>query len=517
VSSAGGPALRILKFGGSSLRHAAAIRRAVAVVASAGEGARGVVVSAMGGVTDALLAAARRAELRDDGYHDALETLGTRHLEAATALAEAGERVELNATLERAFADLADLLHGIYLLREASARTLDAVAGYGERLSSWIVAAALRAHGVAAEAVDARALIETDDRFGAARVDFEATRARVRRHFADADPDRVQVVPGFVGATPRGHATTLGRGGSDYTAALLAAALDAGALELWTDVDAVMTADPGLVPEARPIAHLSYVELLELCHFGAKIVFPPAVHPSRAARIPVLIRNTFRPDAPCTTVTTEAGPHPPAVRGISSIPRIALLRLEGEGMIGVPGIAGRLFGALAEHDVSVILISQASSEHSICFAVEPGAVERAVRAIEGTFALERRLGLVEPPVVEDELAIIAVVGAGMRERPGIAGAVFSTLGGLGINVRAIAQGSSELNISLVVAAADRPEAVRALHRTFIAEEEAARPPAVAGVAAAVPGTRGAAAGAGQARVARAAAGARQAREAEPGR
>lgn len=479
MSRAGGPALKILKFGGSSLRDAAAIRRAVGIVAAAGTAARAVVVSAMGGVTDALLAAARKAELRDDGYHDGIEALRGRHLEAARALAAEDERAELASALERAFADLADLLHGTYLLREASGRTLDAVAGYGERLSSWIVAAALRARGVPADAVDARELIETDDRFGAARVDHETTRARVRRHFAAAGEDRVQVVPGFVGATPHGHATTLGRGGSDYTAALLAAALDAGALELWTDVDAVMTADPGLVPEARPIAHLSYVELLELCHFGAKIVFPPAIHPSRSARIPVMIRNTFRPDAPYTTVTTETGPHPPPVRGISSIGRIALLRLEGEGMIGVPGIAGRLFSALAERDVSVILISQASSEHSICCAVEPGAVERAVRAIEATFALERRLGLVEPPVVEDDLAVIAVVGAGMRERPGIAGAVFSTLGGLGINVRAIAQGSSELNISLVVAAADRAEAVRALHRTFIAAEPAARPAAVA--------------------------------------
>jgi aspartokinase/homoserine dehydrogenase 1 len=242
-----------------------------------------------------------------------------------------------------------------------------------------------------------------------------------------------------------------------------------------------MTADPSVVPEARPIARLSYVELLELCHFGAKIVFPPAIHPTRAGGIPVLIRNTFRPEAPCTRVTTETDPDPPAVRGISSIARVALLRLEGEGLIGVPGIAARLFGALAEHDVSVILISQASSEHSICFAVEPAAIERTVRAIEGTFALERRLGMVEPPAVEDGLAIIAVVGAGMRERPGIAGAVFPTLGARRIYVRAIAQGSSELNISLVVSAADRAEAVRALHRTFIGDAAEADPaPAAAG-------------------------------------
>lgn len=469
MSGGGRQALRILKFGGSSLRDAEAIGRAVAVVASARPASRGVVVSAMGGVTDALLGAAREAESRGDGYRAALEALRDRHLEAAEALTVADERAELTRALEAAFDDLGDLLHGVYLLREASPRTLDAIAGYGERTSSRIVAAALRAGGVPAEAVDARGLIETDDRFGAARVDLEATRARVRRHFDAADPRRVQVVPGFVGATPQGQATTLGRGGSDYTAALVAAALDADALELWTDVDAVMTADPDLVPEARPIGRLSYLELLELCHFGAKVVFPPAIHPSRAAGIPVVIRNTFRPEAPCTTVTAVADPDAPTVRGISSIPRIALLRLEGEGMIGVPGVAGRLFSALATGDVSVILISQASSEHSICFAIEPAAVERAVRAIEGAFSLERRLGLVENPVVERELAVIAVVGAGMRERPGIAGAVFSTLGDRGINVRAIAQGSSELNISLVVGTGDRAEAVRALHRTFVAE------------------------------------------------
>jgi len=484
-------ALRILKFGGSSLRDAEAIRRAVAVVAAAGPAARGVVVSAMGGVTDALLAAARQAEARDD-YQGILEELAHRHLETAGLVARGRELPPLGRALTPSLRDLSDLLHGVHLLREASPRTLDAIAGYGERMSSQIFAAALRTAGVDAAAVDARRLIRTDDRFGAARVDHEATAAHVRAHFAAAPAGEVQVVPGFVGATPQGQATTLGRGGSDYTAALLAAALDAGALELWTDVDAVMTADPGLVPDARPIARLSYVELLELCHFGAKVVYPPAIHPSRARDIPVLIRNTFRLEAPCTTVTAEADPEAPAVRGISSIPEVALLRLEGDGMVGVPGVAGRLFSALAGRDVSIILISQASSEHSICFAIAPEAIDRAVRALDDAFALDRRLGLVEPPVVERDLAVIAVVGAGMRERPGIAGAVFSALGERGINVRAIAQGSSELNISLVVAAGDRAEAVRALHRTFIAggPVAAASPLATVGAAGASAGEPG---------------------------
>ena len=299
------------------------------------------------------------------------------------------------------------------------------------------------------------------------------------------------MVTGFIAATPDGETTTLGRGGSDYTASLLGAALGAEAVELWTDVDGVMSADPRLVPSAHPIPRLSYQELMELSHFGAKVVFPPSVHPTRSAGVPLLIKNTFNPAFAGTRVEA-AGAEPPTAAsdaeqgdaagpaaaalpaladpsplcGISSIHGVALLRLEGDGMVGVPGIAMRLFGALAREGISVILISQASSEHSICFAVEPAAVGAAAAGIGREFALERAAGLIDELVVERDLAVIAAVGAAMRERPGIAGRLFGVLGDHGINVRAVAQGSSERNISLVVARADEARAVRAIHEAF---------------------------------------------------
>lgn len=471
--------MRILKFGGSSLATPDRVRAVCDIVAAAAEGGPvAVVVSAFGGVTDVLLDAATGAGRGEDGYREALAALGERHRRAAAELAAAGERPALDAEIARAVDDLGDLLHGARLVREASARTRDAVASYGERLSAAIVAAALRACGVAAAACDARRLIVTGPEFGAARVDFDASYDRVRAHFAALSPSNtgagaaplqpLQVVTGFLGATPEGETTTLGRGGSDYTASLLGAALGAEAVELWTDVDGVMSADPRLVPTAHSIPRLSYQELMELSHFGAKVVYPPSVHPTRAAGVPLWIKNTFNPGHSGTRVDAaraESAADRPLC-GISSIHGVALLRLEGDGMVGVPGIAGRLFGALAREGISVILISQASSEHSICFAVEPAAVATAAAAIRREFALERAAGLVDELVVEGDMAVVAAVGSAMRERPGIAGRLFGVLGDHGVNVRAVAQGSSERNISLVVARGDEAAAVERIHEEF---------------------------------------------------
>lgn len=509
--------MRILKFGGSSVRDADAIGRVLAIVAAAradalagGSSTQGapvvvpvvapvVVVSALGGVTDTLVSAVDCAEARDDGFREHLATIVARHRAAADTLTNGDERAALEDVWQQADDDIGEMLQGIYLLREASARARDAVTGYGERLSSKLTAAALRCAGTPANTLQSSAapsptdngsglrggeLIVTDDHFGAARVDVEATEQRIRDGFAELDRAIVQVIPGYVATTADGQPTTLGRGGSDYTASLLGAALEATAIELWTDVDAVMTADPSLVSTARPIPRLRYVELLELCHFGAKVVYPPAVHPSRRRGIPLLIRNTFQPDAPYTTVTATASPPTDespaddahadpsqtgkrAVRGISSIPQIALVRLEGDGMVGVPGIAGRLFSALSRAEINVVLISQASSEHSICFAIVRGSVDAAAQTIDQEFVLERRVGMIDRTVIEEDMAVVAVVGAGMRERPGIASRLFGALGAAGVNVRAIAQGSSELNVSLVVRAEDREQAVVALHQAFL--------------------------------------------------
>ncbi len=458
--------MRIFKFGGSSVAAPDSIRRVVAIVSEArAEGPLVVVVSALGGVTNDLLAATKGAAGGDETYREIGSALRERHLAAARELAPL-EAEALSELIELRFAELRDLLHGVFLLRESSPRTFDSILAYGERLSAEIVAASLRNAGFPAGAVDARDLIVTDDAFGNARVEVESTYRKIRLRLSPEQ--EIPVITGFVAATVDGHTTTLGRGGSDYTAALVGAAVDAKAVELWTDVDGVMSADPRLVSAAFPQAGLSYAELMELSHFGAKVVYAPSIHPARSQGIPLLIKNTFNPSAAGTLVTAEVPTSEHAIRGISAVNRVALMRLEGDGMVGVPGIAMRLFGALARRDVSVILISQSSSEHSICFAVAPGDAEHARDAVQREFALERQAGIVDELIIEADQSIIAAVGEQMRQRLGLAGRLFQVLGSHGINVRAIAQGSSELNISLVVDHEDEVAALNAIHGAFFA-------------------------------------------------
>ena len=460
--------MRVLKFGGTSLADPERVRRVVAIVRDARAADRVVVVvSAFAGVTDALVACAGSAAAGEDGWRASVDALERRHAAAAEDLAAPGEASLLVADAGAILADLREQLHGISMVREASPRSLDRVLSVGERLSAPIVAAALRREGVDAVAYDARELLVTGPEFGAARILEEPTRRRVRR--ALLEDGRVPVVPGFIAATEDGVTTTLGRGGSDHTASVLGEALAAKAIELWTDVDGVLSADPRIVPEAGLAPEMGYDELMELSHFGAKVVHPPSVHPARRRRIPLVIRNTFRPEGAGTTVRVESpavAADGPPVRGIASFGPVALLRLEGDGMVGVPGIAMRLFGALARRRVSVILITQASSEHSICFAVSPEAAESAARAVDEEFLAERRAELIDELVREENLAIVAVVGAGMREQVGVAGRIFGALGRAGVNVRAVAQGSSELNVSLVVHRDDETRAVRAVHDAF---------------------------------------------------
>jgi len=475
--------MRVLKFGGSSLAEAERIRGVIEIVRRARRDEPvAVVVSALGGVTDALETAIREASVRDDGWRTTLATVERRHLELVELLIPEAEREELSRWLLERTADLGDLLHGVHLLREASPRTRDGVLSYGERLSAPLAAAALAGAGVEATALDARELIVTDDGFGAARVDPEPTFARLAHALEAARDGRaaVPVLSGFVGASPEGHTTTLGRGGSDLTAALVGVAVAATAVELWTDVAGVLSADPRRVPDAFPLPRLSYAELMELSHFGAEVVYPPTVHPARAHGIPLVIKSSLDPDAPGTRIAAETPESRHPVRAISSIHRVALMRLEGDGMVGVPGIAQRLFGALAQRGVSVILISQASSEHSICFAVAPEESERARRAVDTEFRLERRAGSIDGLAVEEDVAVLAAVGEGMRELPGIAGRLFGVLGANGINVRAIAQGSSERNVSIAVAATDETRALRAVHGAFFSPRRRRIELAVAG-------------------------------------
>ncbi len=462
----------VLKFGGTSLETPERIRQAAAlVVESARRRPTIVVVSAMGGVTNELIRAGSLAAGADPTADAIVHVLAERHASAADVLAGAESDDDTRARITTWFTDVQSLVHGVSLVRDCSPRVLDAIVAHGELCAAVLMAAAVRAAGMAADAIDARELIVTDDTFGNASVDRAATEPRLVA--ALSDPTPVPIVTGFIAATPDGTTTTLGRGGSDHTATLLGAALAADVVEIWTDVDGVMSADPRLVPQAFSLPRLTYTELMELSHFGAKVVYPPAVAPAREAGVPLVIRNTMNlafagtwvyPDGHPDAALSE-GPQRP-VRGISSINRVALCRLEGAGMIGVPGIASRLFGALARDGISVILISQASSEHSICFALEPAAASRARRQVDAEFAVERRAGVVDPLVVEEDYSVIAAVGEAMRETPGIAGRLFDVLGRNGINVRAIAQGSSELNISLLVRRADEARALRLIHDAF---------------------------------------------------
>ncbi len=423
-----------------------------------------VVVSALGGATDQLV------ELVESRAREhALSELELRHRAAALSLSD----LAATTAVEELLAQLQAFAHA--LPDDPAAVTLeqrDLAMSFGERLSVPLVAAALRRHGIDAATCDTRDLITTSDRFGSAEVDHDASFKKISERFNQSAA--LLVTTGFLGSTVDGRTTTLGRGGSDLTAALLGAALNAAEIEIWTDVDGVLNADPRVVDDAFSIPNLSYEEVMELAHFGAEVLYPPTVTPARARKIPIRILNTLNPSFEGTLICSASSLREPAqdssctspFAGITAIADVSLLTLGGSGLLGVTGTAHRFFGALANVNCNVILISQASSEHSICCAVPPEQAQSARVAVDLEFAAERARGRVQAVRIEPSLSVVAAVGAGMRERPGIAGLVFSILGENRINVRAIAQGSSELNISVVVRAGDREAAVRALHRAM---------------------------------------------------
>ncbi len=468
--------MRILKFGGTSVGTPETIQGLLHILQDYyRRGERfAVVFSAFSKVTDGLIELATRAGKGDGYYLELLAKLRQRHVDALEKLLEPANRPPVAAALEANFEALANVLQGIYLLHEVSARSLDFVVSFGERNSALIIAPAMQQAGIPAEFLDARNLIRTDDQFGSARVDFDATNRQIRAYF-DAHP-KVQAITGFIGSTDDGLTTTLGRGGSDYTAAIFGAALQAEAIEIWTDVDGVLTADPRRVKKAFTLPAMSYREAMEMSHFGAKVIYPPTIRPALEAGIPLVIKNTFNPGFAGTFIGPDAGSPPEggglagAVKGISSINQICLLTLQGSGLFGVPGIAARLFGAMARAGVNIVLITQGSSESSITFAVSPAQAALAKKSAEKEFSYELREGMVEPLKIEQDLAVVAIVGEGMRYLPGISGRLFQALGKNGVNVVAIAQGSSELNISVVVPAADETKALNAIHDAFFLSE-----------------------------------------------
>lgn len=459
----------VLKFGGSSVGTPERINSVIEISTKALQkhGRAGVVVSAFSGITDQLIKTAKLASSGDTAYSNEFDDIYRRHITATETLFNGASGLDTaRKEVEAILMELRGLLHGIFLIRELSNRTLDYVCSFGERLSAFVIARVMTARGIPTDFLDARTVVKTNHDFTSAKVDFPTTNANIQKYFAEHT--NLQLITGFIGSTADGQTTTLGRGGSDYTAAIFGAALNASDIEIWTDVDGVMTADPRKVKNARTLDRLTYEEAMELSHFGAKVIYPPTIQPAFELGIPLWIRNTFNPNFPGTLIdkvgdTTSTLP----VKGISSIKEITLLSLEGAGMVGVVGVAQRLFSALARERVNVIMITQASSEHSICIAVEPTAADTAAKAIEAEFTYEINISRqISPVKLERQLSIVAIVGGNMRHTPGIAGKVFQALGRNGVNVRAIAQGASELNISVVVEQAHEAKAISAIHNNF---------------------------------------------------
>jgi aspartokinase/homoserine dehydrogenase 1 len=459
--------MKVLKFGGSSVANAENFGRVADIIASRGGERLAVVVSAMQGATDALIELGREAESSGKTNFKRLYELHDRHLTAANALLPKEQLREISEFFESSFTELQNLLDGVSLVRELSPRTLDRILSFGELLSSRLLAELLISKGIDAAWADSRSLIETDAAFGKAAVKFADTNSKIIEHFA-ASNTRVTVLPGFIASTAAGETTTLGRGGSDYTAAIIAAAVDAELLEIWTDVSGMMTADPRFVRNAKHIPAISYREAMELSHFGAKVIYPPTIQPVMSRGIPVLVKNTFAPGDSGTLIEQQTAGDG-IIRGISSIDGIAILNLEGSGMVGIPGFSKRLFEALASAQINVILITQSSSEHSICVAVEEKFANEAKLAVDAEFENEIAVGKIEPLRVETGFSILALVGDNMRSHTGVSGKMFSTLGSNGINIHAIAQGSSERNISAVIASADVRKAVNVLNEEFFAD------------------------------------------------
>lgn len=464
--------MKVLKFGGSSVKNAENINKVLDILqdkVSKGEKMT-VVCSAMGGITDLLIKMSELAAKGKDEYIAYYHQFRDRHESTAKELLGDEHYMNISEKLDHNYSVLKDLLKGIFLVREVSKRTMDYVLSFGERNSNFLIAQAMQKRGIDADYLDAREVIVTNKDFGAAKVNFEATNQKIKAHYSEAGS--MKFVTGFIGSDKGGLTTTLGRGGSDYTAAILAGALDASDLEIWTDVDGVLTSDPRKVKKAFTVDRLSYAEAMEMSHFGAKVIYPPTIQPAMTKGIPIFIKNTFNPSHPGTKIHKDADENfRSPIKGISALSNIALMNLEGSGMMGTPGISGRLFSTLAKAKINVILITQASSEHSISFAIADHDAKKAKRLVEEEFQKEISTKHIAPIGIDKEQVIIAVIGEKMKSVPGVAGNLFNSLGRNGINVSAIAQGSSELNISFVISKEDQSKAMNLIHDSFFLSKQ----------------------------------------------
>lgn len=453
--------MKVLKFGGTSVGTVESLRNVKQIVEQNDEQVI-VVVSALGGLTDKLIATAHTACRGGDDYLPDYLSIVTRHHDIISGMVPQEHHAELLVIVNQLLEELGNIYKGVSLIRDLSPRTIDIIVSYGERLSSAIITRIIRD----AKFFDSRFFIKTLNQFGKHVLDNDATQKLIHATFDDAD-FKVAVCPGFISTDAAGDVTNLGRGGSDYTAAILAAALDARALEIWTDVDGFMTADPRIISGTYVIDHLSFIEAMELCNFGAKVIYPPTIYPVFHKNIPIYIKNTFNPSAPGTCISEQRpSPEGKDIKGISSINDTCLITVSGLCMVGVIGVNARIFNALARQGVSVFLVSQASSENTTSFAVRNADADRAVKALETEFIAELQTGELNPMQVEHDLATVAVVGENMRHASGVAGKLFNTLGRNGINVIACAQGASETNISFVIELKNQRKALNVIHDSF---------------------------------------------------
>jgi aspartokinase/homoserine dehydrogenase 1 len=457
--------MKVLKFGGTSVGSSKNINRVISILENYSKTDAVVcVVSAVGGVTDKLLLTGKQAQNKERSYKDTFNLIKDIHFNIINEL-NPGTGEKITQVVDNEFQELEDLLSGIYLINELSPKTSDKLVSFGEKLSSFIIAETMKNRGLSAARKNSQELVITNSNFTKAEVDFKITNTNIQDYFKSA-PQNITILPGFVSKSKQGEQTTLGRGGSDFTAAIVAAALKVDQLEIWTDVSGMFTTNPKMVKQAYPISKISYQEAMELSHFGAKVLYPPTVQPVLSLGIPIHIKNTMEPDDVGTIISNENIQEMTPVKGISNISNIALLTLQGSGMVGIPGFSRRLFETLSQEKINIIMITQASSEHSICLGIDEKEAEMAKTAIDVAFENEIALEKIDPIIVETGLSIIALVGDSMKNHQGISGKMFSALGKNNINIRAIAQGASEKNISAVIAETDVKKALNTLHEQF---------------------------------------------------
>lgn len=461
--------MKVLKFGGTSVGGADGIKAVLDIVKkSYDEGEKPLVVlSAMAGVTNLLTKMAENAAERIS-FDEDLRALEVRHFEVVKTLIAVKYQNPVFTKLKLMLNELEDILQGISALQELSPQSKDLVVSFGERLSNYMVSKIMEQYIAQTEFIDASHYVKTDSNFGHAHINEELTEQLIHS-LAHTHADKTLFVTGFIGSNENGRITTLGRGGSDYTAAIFGAVLQASAIEIWTDVNGMLTADPRIVKKAFSQSTLSYNEAMELSYFGAKVIYPPTMIPAFLKKIPIVIRNTFEPEFPGTVIQFESGESVYPIKGISSIADISVINVSGSGMIGKSGFSGRLFTLLAREQINVVLITQSSSEHSITFAVHPDDAAKAVRLIKTEFELELEANKLVLPTVEEGLSVLAIVGENMKRTPGMSGRLFHALGRNGINVRAIAQGSSELNISVIIEKENMAKALNTVHDAFFSE------------------------------------------------